>query len=104
MKYKVMFKANVDLLDVDSVINYYEQGWHYGGSNKYSSLVVTLERVVEIEAESDDRIRQYANSINGIVGIDQYISWISCVDDSEDFVVNHRDVPFEADPNNWGEQ
>ena len=89
-KYTVYFKTNVDMLDVDTIINYVDQGWDYGNSNPYQSLVVTLSKAVEIEAESDERIKLYANSVNKIYGIDQHIDYI--IDDK------NNEIPFELKP------
>ena len=87
-KYTIYFKVNVDLTDTETIIIYVDQGWDYGDSNPYQTLVVTLSKAVEIEAENDAHIKMYANSINKICGIDQYIDYII---DNE----GQNEVPFE---------
>ena len=89
-KYTVCFKVNVDLTNTETIINYVDQGWDYGESNSYQSLVATLSKTVEVEAESDARIKMYANSVNNICGIAQYVDYV--IDDSG------NEINFELKP------
>lgn len=69
--YLIMLEAYIDLIDVERMINWADQGWTAYESDVYHSLMLNVRKGITVKC---DNIEAYINAIN-TMGNEIRVAW-----------------------------